>query len=257
MIEQLINILKIPERCLVKKKLTKAFFKRNFDLTLSEKSLLDDYSIVVAMEWVASISPHNSNIPNIDIENRTFEEIQVIALQTSVESFDRFKIRLIDLVQKYIPYHVLMIIHDDERFIINVCDKEINANDPNKRIVEGKYTTENISMSSLSANQATFIDNLEFARLNKTNLFSLFQSFIQIIVALQASDIKGDFTTQNQYRTAQDVNNLSQINQLKKEVEKLIKMAQKEPQMNNRVKINQQIQLKRNQINTFENSIRK
>nr|WP_310594106.1 hypothetical protein [Flavobacterium sp.] len=44
---------------------------------------------------------------------------------------------------------------------------------------------------------------------------------------------------------------------MKKEVEKLIKMAQKEPQMNNRVKINQQIQLKRNQINTFENSIRK
>lgn len=256
MIEQLIDIFKIPERCLVKKKLTKAFFKRNFDLTLSEKGLLDDFSIVVGMDWIASISPFNSNIPSVYIENRTYEEIQVIALQTTVESFDRYKTRLIDLVQKYIPYHVVMIVYDSERFVINVYEKTVNANDANKRVLEAKYTTESISLGNLRLNQATFIESLELAQLNKANLATLFQSYIQNIVALQASDIKGDFTAQDISKTEQDVQVLAQIAQLKKDIEKLMKMAQKEPQLNNRVKINQQIQFKRNQINTFENSIR-
>lgn len=256
MIEQLIDIFKIPERCLVKKKLTKAFFKRNFDLTLSEKGLLDDFSIVVGMDWIASISPFNSNIPSVYIENRTYEEIQVIALQTTVESFDRYKTRLIDLVQKYIPYHVVMIVYDSERIVINVYEKTVNANDANKRVLEAKYTTESISLGNLRLNQATFIESLELAQLNKANLATLFQSYIQNIVALQASDIKGDFTAQDISKTEQDVQDLAQIAQLKKEIEKLMKMAQKEQQLNNRVKINQQIQFKRNQINTFENSIR-
>lgn len=256
MIEQLIDIFKIPERCLVKKKLTKAFFKRNFDLTLSEKGLLDDFSIVVGMDWIASISPFNSNIPSVYIENRTYEEIQVIALQTTVESFDRYKTRLIDLVQKYIPYHVVMIVYDSERFVINVSEKVVNANDANKRVLEGKYTTESISLGNLRLNHTTFIESLELAQLNKANLATLFQSYVQNIVALQASDIKGDFTTQDISKTEQDVQDLAQIAQLKKEIEKLMKRAQKEPQLNNRVKINQQIQFKRNQIYTFENSIR-
>jgi hypothetical protein len=48
------TILQIPERCMVHKKITKAFFKRNFDLISGEKTLLDN---LIAIDWLASISP--------------------------------------------------------------------------------------------------------------------------------------------------------------------------------------------------------
>ena len=60
--EALNTILQIPERCLVNKKITKAFFKRNFDLTSSEKALLDDFNAISTIDWFASVSPSNSNI---------------------------------------------------------------------------------------------------------------------------------------------------------------------------------------------------
>ena len=60
--ESLNQILQLPERCLVNKKITKAFFKRNFDLTLTERKLLDDSAIIIQIDWIASLKPNQINI---------------------------------------------------------------------------------------------------------------------------------------------------------------------------------------------------
>ena len=125
--DKLNSILQIPERCLVYKKITKAFFKRNFDLTSTEKLLLEDFSVVTGIDWVASISPANANINRYQDEHYLFEEVQVISVQTAELDFDRNHPKIAGLVQKYIPYPILLYIYSNKEFVLSTCDKKINC----------------------------------------------------------------------------------------------------------------------------------
>ena len=176
------NILQLPQSCIVNKKITKAFFKRNFDLTTTEKSLLDDFNTVTAIDWLASVGPANANINRYRDEQYTFEEVQVITVQTGEDDFDSNYVRIADLVQKYIPYPVLLCIYNNQAFVLNTCDKKINQNDNTRRTIEKKYSSETISRTAQTAQQQAFLQSLSFAEIDKTNLKTFFDGYNQCIV---------------------------------------------------------------------------
>lgn len=248
MLNQIIKTLQLPESCLVNKKITKAFFKRNFELNSIERALLDDFSVVVAMEWIASISPLNANIsPYLDQET-TFEEIQVIAVQTTDDNFDKNKAKIADLINKYIPYHILLVVFDNTKSYWTCCLKRINVIDNNKRISDKRFIADNIDVINPSDKHTEFINNIAFGGLDKTNLKTLYESYIQQIVALQTADIIGEYKPRTNERTKQDVANLEKLDALNKEIVVLQNQAKKEVQLNIRVEINTQIQQKRKQV---------
>ena len=118
MLTQLKEILGLPESCIVNSKLTKAFFKRNFELTMIERKLLEDSSVVITMDLLASIKTANCNIQSFIDEQMQFVEILVIAVQTSEPDFDKNKQKIAELIQKYIPYPILICIYSENQFIM-------------------------------------------------------------------------------------------------------------------------------------------
>jgi hypothetical protein len=254
-IEKIINILHLPEKCLVNKKITKTFFKRNFELTKYERNLLDDFSIVVSIDWIASISPNNSNVPAFTTTNATFEELQVIALQTNSRNFKRDKPKLFDFVQKFIPYHTLLVVYSDKVMSWNSCIKRINENDNAKRVIENIYSTEDIPIKNQTKHQKAFYGGLSFYKLDKTNLKTLFYGYIQQTVALNAAEVRGEFAPQPAERTSQDVVSLEKIAQLEKEIVTLTNLAARETQISLRVEFNLKIQQKRKQIEDIKQLI--
>lgn len=255
MIERILSILNLPEKCSVNKKITKAFFKRNFELTKNERNLLDDFSVVVSIDWLASISPSNSNVPAFVTSDVTFEEIQVIALQTNSNNYERDKIRLFDFVQKFIPYHILLVVYNDKVMSWNAYLKRINENDSTKRVAEKGFSTEDIPLKNLTKNQKAFYNGLSFTKLDKTNLKTLYNGYIQQIVALNAAEIRGEFAPKPAERTQQDVVYLEKIAQLEKEIVTLTNLATRETQMSLRVEYNLKIQQKRAQIEEIKKLI--
>ena len=137
------QILNIPERCLLNKRLTKAFFLKNFDLSGTEKKLLN--SIINEMEWVASIKLSNANIPPVKNTEYAFEEVQIMQIQLPLDKFSFNAENSAILIQKYIPYQLILIIENDNEFLINACDKRINQNDLSKRTIENYYFTNSLS----------------------------------------------------------------------------------------------------------------
>jgi hypothetical protein len=255
MLNRIIHILQLPERCLVNKKITKSFFKRNFDMTSAEKNLLDDFCIVTAIDWIASISQANANVPAYQDYESTFEEIQVIAVTTSTESLTKNAAKIIDLIQKYIPYHILLIVHDGVNSIWNVTFKCINQNDNNKRTVEKKFTTECISANTSNKVHEAFLEVLSFSRVPSTNLKVLYDGYMQCFVGLTTAPIIGTFETRPNERTKKDVERLERITTLEKEITTLTNVAQKETQLNKKIELNTQVQQKRRQIEILKNSI--
>ncbi len=242
------TILHIPDRSLVNKKITKAFFKRNFDLTSSEKALLDDFNIVTSIDWLASVSPANSNIPPFHDEFYLFEEVQVISIQTSDLDFDRNHHRIIDLVQKYIPYPILLCVWHKDAFVLNTCDKKVNQNDSTRRTIEKNYTTEVINRIKPTERQQAFLNSLNFAGLDKTNLKTYYDSYTQRLISLQAAGVSGVFIPRTRDRTQSDMEKLEKIETLQKEVQLLQSQAKKETQLSQRIALNTEIHEKRNQI---------
>lgn len=252
---QIIDILQLPEKCLVNKKITKAFFKRNFDMTSAEKNLLEDYSAIMAIDWLASISQINANVPAWQDVDSTYEEIQVIAVTSSPESLTKNATKIVDLIQKYIPYHLLVIVHDGVLSIWNVTYKRINQNDTNKRTIDKKFTTDSIPIHSNHKVHESFFQALAFHRLPSTDLKVLYDGYVQCFLGLSTVPLTGEFLTRPAYRTKEDVERLELIRNLEKEVSTLTQAAQKETQLNKRIELNNQIQQKRMQIELIKNTI--
>ena len=187
------NTLNLPANCWVNQKLPKAFFKRNFDLILSEKKLMDDFSIVKQMEVLALVNPETANIPAFNDGVISYEEIIVLAVQTTNEQFDKQKNKIIELIQKYIPNPMILNIYDEQRMVLSVAEKRINANDATKRVIEKAYVTETISIKTQDKKQQQFLKNIAFNNANKLDLRHFYNHFIQSVVGLQTAQIKGTF----------------------------------------------------------------
>ena len=136
------KILKIPERAIVSKKISKAFFIRNFELSSADKKILNE---IIMMEWLASIKPSNSNIALFQNETYNFEEIQVMTCTLSGNLIKGTIDRVTNLFQKHIPYPIFLVIENADEFVVNVCDKKINQNDKSKRTIEAFINSRNVS----------------------------------------------------------------------------------------------------------------
>jgi len=240
------DILQIPERCLLKKRLTKAFFLKNFDLSISEKKLLNN--VIQGMEWLASIKTSNSNISQSKNDNYVYEEIQVMTCTVPLNQLENASKACIELFQKYIPYQMVVIVEDENDFIINTCDKRINQNDKTKRTIEAYFTTKAISKLYKNELSSSLFEGLSFANLNRTNLETLYKSYTQSLVQYQAASITGAFNKRTQKRTEEDMANLLAIETIEKEIVSLANQLKKESQLSNKVNLNVEIQNKRQEI---------
>lgn len=246
--ETLQKILQIPDRCLARKKISKAFFKRNFDLTNAEKSLLEDASAIVSIDWVASISLSTANIPPYKDEKQLFEEVQIILVETAGDPLDKKQHRIADLIQKYIPYPVLMGIRQDGWVVWNACDKSINQNDSSRRVIDKKYDSPLMQYTLANDLQRQFYKGMAFASLDKTNLKSYYESYIQAIVSLQVAGVSGVYVARTREQTQQDQEVLEKIEILQKEILILQNQAKSESQLNQQVALNTQIHEKKSQM---------
>lgn len=239
------KILNIPERAIVSKKISKAFFIRNFELSSADKKILND---IVIMEWLASIKPSNSNITLVQNETYIFEEIQVMTCTLSGNLIKGTIDRVANLFQKHIPYPIVLMIENADEFVLNVCDKKINQNDKSKRTIEAFINSPNVSKLYKNELVGAFFEGLDFAVLDKTNLETTYKSYTSAIVQFQTAMVTGTFNKRSSIRTDDDLKHLETIQRIEKEILTLSNQIKKESQLNNRVSLNIQIQKKRNEI---------
>ena len=247
------DILRVPERCLVNRKITKAFFKRNFELTLTDKNVLDKQ--IDGINWLASLNPENTNIPSFASEDVVYEEVQILTVTTSQADFDRDHVKIAEVIQKYIPYAILLCVSTAEQMVWSTCNKRGRQNDKTKRIIEKRFFSQIIDMQQQSQTQRDFLNSLSFSALAKTSLQDLYISYTERIFALQAASLNGTFALRTQERTQVDMLLLERLEALEQEVTTLAQKAKKETQLNDQVQLNLLIQNKRREITLLKNKI--
>jgi len=240
------SILQLPLRSAINTKITKAFFKRNFDLTVADRYVLDKQ--MISIELLASISPENTNITLYSADDISYNEIVIVIASIAHDNFTGEHFKVAELINKYIPYPILLCVYDTEQMVWSTFDKRINQNDTNKRIIEKRHFTEIIPLQDKTPLQDKFLNSLVFSNLRKTNLYELYNSYTERIFALQASNLNSTFTVRTRSRAQQDMLFFEKITKLKQEIESLSNEAKKETQLNKQVNLNLQIQDKRSEM---------
>lgn len=240
------DILNIPERNLRFHRLTKVFFTKNYPLAATEKKLLN--GVISKMEILAQITPLTANIVEVVNDVDSYENVFVIVCTVEDTLLEKVAYNCINLIQKYLPQQVVVIVEDDSGFKVNATLKRINQNDKSKLTIEGSYTTSTLSKLYKNDLNDAFFKALDFTNLDKTNLELLYKSYIQAIVQFNAASITGTYQKRSNARTAQDMEHLAQIEQLERDIISFASQMKKESQLNNKVQLNIKIQEKRNQI---------
>jgi len=243
------KILNIPDRCLINKKLTKAFFLRNFELNASEKKVLNN---IVNMDWLASIKPSNSNIPDSKSDLYLYEEIQVMVCSFSTNNLKNEIDKYTSLFQKYIPYPIVLVVENEEEFAVTVCDKRVNQNDKSNRTIEAFINSPVISKLYKNDLIESFYSALDFDSLDKTNMETLYKSYTNAVIQFQSATITGTFVKRSTTRTEEDLKHLETIQRIEKEIITLSNQIKKETQLNTKVSLNVEIQKKRSEIEVIK-----
>ena len=249
------SILNIPERNVLDKRLTKAFFLKNFDLSASEKKLLNNS--IQQMKWLASIKPITANIPAVINDEYKYEEIQVMVCTITDNTIDALAEKCMQLFQKYIPYQMLVIVEDSNEFKINACDKRINKSETSKRTIERYFTTNTLSKLYKNDLSDAFYKALDFGDLDKTNLELLYENYIRAIVQFQAASITGIYQKRTIARTKEDMEHLEGIEHLEGDIISLTIQIKKLSQLNEKVQLNIAIQKKRKEIQSLKDTLTK
>jgi hypothetical protein len=249
------HILELPERCILQKRLTKAFFLKHFTLTATEKKLLNEG--IEQMDWLASIKA--THIPAYISETHSYEEVQVIAVQLRASSasgrVEKAGTKVAELLQKYLPYHLLIFVYDAENYLVNVCTKRINQNDANKRTLEANITSPVLSLLYADAPTKAFHEALHFAQLDKSDLRTLYASYMQAVVQCRAAAITGNFHKRPHVRSEQDLATLQRIDALEAEIYALQAKVKKDQALREQVALNVDIQQRRDEVEVLRKSL--
>jgi hypothetical protein len=243
------DIFNLPKRCLVNKRLTKTFFSKNFDLSSSEKKVLNDE--IVKMEWIGSLKPSNSNIPKFESEKYLFEEVQIMSCE--VVNLQKVYNLISEIFQKYIPYQIVLIIENSSEWILSLSDKRINLNDRTKRTVERYVHSPVLSKSEIG--DFKFLRTITFDFINKSNLQSVYQSYINSVIQLKSSLITGVFNEENLERTEESLKIIQTIEKIESEIISLKNQIKSESQLNFKVSLNVEIQTKKREIKRLKETL--
>jgi len=247
------DILKLPQRCLLEKKLTKAFFTKNFDLSTSEKKFLTND--ILSMEWLGNIKPANSNVSTYQTATCSFEEIQVFTVLIPNNQISKLAQKAIQFIQKYIPYHAVVIAEDEFEFVIGLCDKRINQADKSKRTIEQHYFSPVLSKLFKNELQTGLYDALAFENLDKTNLETVYKGYVQALANYQTALLTGTFIKRSGLRTEKDMELLATMDRLEAEIASLKVAVKKENNLNEQVKLNVTINKRRQEIETIKKQL--
>lgn len=260
------EVLRLPSSLLSSHKLTKKSFYEHGQLSASAQRLLQDQ--VESVYIKAHITPDNSNISAYKNEQQEYLELFVIELDLKDDqawlNLKPSQIKTLhEIIQKSIAYPLLLEIRSGEHVQWSLAEKNLHQGDADydKLIVNELIQTDWLDTQSQSELEQSFMQNLVFEKLNRQNLFQLYQSlmlkFTTYLLATQTKQSGRVFLEQDseaitQQTLDQQRQRLKQIKQLQKEIGELQNKLQACHQFNQKVDLNMQLQAYNTQLNVLK-----
>ena len=256
--EQLISALRLPTEASVGQRVPKKMLADNLTsrgtATSADRKLLQEQ--IDEVTWVAALKPTNAGIPVYQDEVRSYLELAVLNVRLrAVSQLDPnpAKVspsvaRLAELVHRAIPYPVLLILDDGARIYLSLVHIRWAQKEADKAVLDGdliqgvfvRNGSATASMMDTSTVNA-FINAVDLSKQPRSDLFVLYQGWMDTLSAWQAAAVTGRFECVSPQQATARRAALRRCHELDAQISSLRAAASKEKQMARQVAANLEI----------------
>ena len=230
-VADVVAALTLPSAAMVNQRVAKQMLADNAAATAADKrSILDG---IDEIQWLAALKPSNIGVPEFRDDTRTYLELAVLSLSVRAGAKTT---RLVELVHRAVPYPVLLIIQTEDGLALSLASIRQAHNEANKTVLDGESVFVTIPADGIGYG---FLQAMALPRQPRSDLFALYQGWIDTVVALQAAQLTGHFTASvSPEQAAMRRAALRQCYDLTTQIAALRKAAAKEKQLARQVDLN-------------------
>jgi len=229
----IIQALAFPAETLVEQRVPKKLLVENGAPTSGDKRQINDG--VEEILWHAALKPANLGVAAYRDGMREYLEIAILTVTFRPAAK---MTRLVELIHRAIPYPVLLIASMGETVSVSVAHKRWSQGESGQVVLDDLRATAPFRPESPATEEAQFLAHLSVTGLPQGNLFALYQSWLDSVLALEAAQITGAFRPPTAENSAALRENLDARAQALRDLAMLRAQAEKETQLNRRVEIN-------------------
>ncbi|BCG63322.1 MAG: hypothetical protein methR_P1024 [Methyloprofundus sp.] len=236
MIETFYQKLDIPEPCFLGQKIFKKLFYENASFNSADKKAFTDD--IDDIQWRYTLKPETINIPAFINQERDYSEVAII--QVNLKEIARYQ-RIAQIIQRTIPYPVLLIFYYKNQMLLSVADKLINQVDQEKIKVNDFYATDWIDLQAPDQQEQDFINSFTIKHFSYQDFYAFYNDITACIIALNCAKLGGRYTLKTEISLEQRIEYLEAIRQSQQKIQSLRTVLKKETQFNHKLNLNMQI----------------
>ncbi|WP_370773000.1 DUF4391 domain-containing protein [Clostridium sp.] len=235
-----------PKECIEGSRIPKKLFYEEYDMSSSDKELFTKAIDKIVLEYMFSEDRINiAAYKNDDIE---CDEVAVIRVFLHEDS--KYK-RICEIIQRAIPYSLIVICEYKEKVLFNVANKRINKNDESKNTVEEMVFTDWISVEKQKKNDKVFLEGLNVREWSYSNLYKFYNSFLDKVKLFNASKYSSNLEIFNNIDVDTVKKLTDKIERLELDISSLKDKLKKESQFNKKMDLNikiKKLEIKKNEF---------
>lgn len=232
-----LDSLGLPAQAMLSHRVPKTLLVEHGAPTAADKRHIE--SGIEEVRWAATLKPTTIGVAPFTDDTR--EAVELVVLIVRLRRGAKLS-RLIELVHRAIPYHLLLITEPDEGGIhLSLADKRWAQNERDKVVLDGDPIQCDLGTLADSVREQ-LLDSLILANQPRTTLYALYRGWIDTVRAAQAATITGDFVAATDARHAETrAEALDACASLESRIASLRSAAAKEKQLSRRVELNLQL----------------
>ena len=237
--DALIEALELTAGSRLDQRVPKKLLLENGAPTTADKRIISDG--IEELLWLAALKPTTIGVPEYRDDVREYLEIAVLRLTLRAAAKAT---RLVELVHRAVPYPLLLLTEQGERFGLSAAHKRWSQGETGMTVLEGDVVAAEWNAENDGERWPAFRDALALGKQPRTTLYALYQGWIDTLLALQAARVTGAFAVViDAAHAAIRRDALQECARLDGEIVRLRATAAKEKQMSRRVELN--LELKR------------
>lgn len=238
--DAIVASLNLPAGCRVDQRVPKKMLADHGGATAADRRLLTDG--VEEAYWLAAIKPATSAIPIWRDDSREYLELAVLSVaMRSTHSQPAQLQRLAELIHRAVPYPVLLIVSAPDAVVVSLSHKRAAQNEADRVVLDGEVVGLRVG-DEVPAPEG-LLDAMALGRQPQHNLMTLYQGWMDTLLAAQVARVTGSFSKDpTPSQAAMRRVALLEHQRLESEAARLRALAGKETQIARRVEQNLALQ---------------
>jgi hypothetical protein len=229
-----VDALGLPAGARVDQRVPKKLLLEHGAPTAADKRQIHDG--IEELLWIAALKPSNIGVPAFKDDVREYLEIAVL---TATLRSGAKATRLTELIHRAIPYPVVLWTEQSDVVSLSLAHKRWSQGQAGEVVIEDVRRTAPFRAESLTAHEAAFLASVALSGLPASDLYVLYQGWLDRAAALEAATVTGAFAPPvTAERAAAQRDALAARAKLQRDLATLRAQAEREKQVNRRVELN-------------------